>query len=110
MSFPPLPPYTIEPADDDLWSCGRRLSGEDVAPSKPNSYEVHDLVMQALYGCGPEGVPTKAELARLADVKLNQVSTVLTNEGVMYRERRFVHPAFTSKRPWPFRPQRAFTW
>lgn len=108
MTFPVLPPYTIEPTDQDLWQCGRRLSGEGAIPSTPNSYEVYDLVMSALHAYGAGGVSTKGELAVRAGVTLNQVTTALTNAGVLWRDRRYVHPAFAPRRA--LRPQRVFAW
>lgn len=109
MTFPALPPYTIESADNDLWSCGRRLSGEDAVPSTPNGYEVHELILRALYEYGPNGVTSKHDLALRAGFSVNRVTTALTNAGILYRQKRFVHPAYTQA-PWPFRPQRVFVW
>ena len=109
MKFPALPPYSIEPADDDLWSSGRRLSGEDAIPSTPNVYEVRELILRALYELGPAGVPSKAALAERAGFSVERVHNALYHAGILYRHKRFVHPAFTPE-PWPFRPQRVFTW
>lgn len=76
-----LPPYTLDPLDEDLRDCGCRLSGEGPHPSsmtRTESWEELDArILETLLAIGAVGVSGRWELARLVDSTPARVETAL---------------------------------
>ena len=86
-----LPPYTVPEGDDDLWSCGKRVTGDDMAPLPPTQDELARHVLALLMTAGPEGIAGSYVLARMAGVTHTRIETALSRLRIS-RHAPILHP------------------